>query len=260
MFFLIYLTHILNGNLFTFRLQYFWVPEPPEPSDGRRKKNQKHHEPVDFKEKVLCLDMSSEIMKRLTFYTSLVWLIDYGFMSIFVFSASQIWCYLCPYDEATNISILWCLFSITFAVQVREWIYLWCFVFRFSARSCGWRYPRLNWALRGIWLSLLAWSPSCSSCCWTCSGTEYWYKTCPRVCESKLDYFIVISAFDLLLKNSMELAAKQEGFKLEKASPLLLYLSASVVSAFVSCIFLFPVIQYATLYRFSSFEQNNFSR
>ena len=56
----------------------------------------------------------------MAFYVSLVWLVDYAIVSVLVFSISQAYVLIFPHHDSTNVSALWTLFAMTFAMQVRK--------------------------------------------------------------------------------------------------------------------------------------------
>lgn len=104
-----------------FRLKYYFLPEPQEQTDSRfRRKGKNKNDGVapDYRKQLFSMVAQKEIFSKLSYYHSLVWLIDYSFVSLIVFTLCQIFVYLFPKDNATNVSVLWTIFSMTFGFQV----------------------------------------------------------------------------------------------------------------------------------------------
>lgn len=96
-----------------------WLPEPTEPTDGTRvRKRTKPADTTDYKQKYFPFEVGQEILARSVFFDKLVWLIDYSVFGAFVYLLSHVWIYVFPGDESLNVSVLWCLFSMAFSLQV----------------------------------------------------------------------------------------------------------------------------------------------
>ncbi|KAI6186776.1 Transmembrane protein 161A/B family-containing protein [Aphelenchoides besseyi] len=96
-------------------LTYYWLPEPSDSNDGRvrrRGKNRSDGFAHDYRQQLISLILDKVVVSRMSYYASLVWLVDYSFVSL-LFSFTFF-----PQDTSTNVSVLWTIFSAAFAVQI----------------------------------------------------------------------------------------------------------------------------------------------
>ncbi|KAI6189731.1 Transmembrane protein 161A/B family-containing protein [Aphelenchoides bicaudatus] len=102
-------------------LKYYFLPEPPDSNDGRfrrKGKNKNDGAVPDYRNQTFSMIMEKEIFTKLSYYSSLLWLVDYALVSIVVFTLCQIFVYFFPNDDSTNVSVLWTIFSTMFALQI----------------------------------------------------------------------------------------------------------------------------------------------
>ncbi|CAD5224186.1 unnamed protein product [Bursaphelenchus okinawaensis] len=214
-------------------LKYFWLPEPQDNSENKklRKRGVKAQD-VDFKTSVLCVDMNFAVMGRLTFFNSLQWMVNYGVLSLVVFCLSQLWCFLLPLDDSTNVSVLWCLFSISFSVQSLCKI-LWMKISKTELSS------ERNLVIS---FSLLA----------------FLFFAVINVFGDRFLSDNLGQCFDYLMENSRSIAANVSSFKFGKSSPILLFMFASFTAALLCAILMLPLVQYALLFKIAAERDSSF--
>ncbi|KAI6213732.1 Transmembrane protein 161A/B family-containing protein [Aphelenchoides besseyi] len=77
-------------------LTYYWLPEPSESNDGRlrrRGKNRSDGFAHDYRQQLISFVLDKVVVSRMSYYASLVWLVDYSFVSLLVFSFCQVFVY-----------------------------------------------------------------------------------------------------------------------------------------------------------------------
>ncbi|CAD5232035.1 unnamed protein product [Bursaphelenchus xylophilus] len=201
-------------------LKYFWLPEPPEYNDNKklRKRNPKAQE-LDIRQNVI-------------FYNSLVWMLNYGILSLLVFTLSQIWCYLLPADDSTNVSVLWCLFSISFSLQNLCKI-LWMKISKnelSSERNLVVSFSLITFLFFAV-INMFG----------------------DRIMSNNLG-----RGFDLLMENSRVLASNVDNLTIGKSSPILLFMFTSLVAALLCALLMLPLVQYSLLFKSASERESSF--
>ncbi|KAI6220652.1 Transmembrane protein 161A/B family-containing protein [Aphelenchoides fujianensis] len=207
-------------------LTYYWIPEPPDANDARvrrRGRNRGDAAAPDYRRQLITLVLDKTIVSRMSYYPSLVWLVDYSFVAVLVFAACQLFIRLFPWDTSTNVSVLWTIFSFAFALQILFRL-LWK---KFTNPHLS---PERNLIFSFSFVIFLVFMLL------NMFGEHF-------VDESLAHGYRVLS-------ERMKLLAREDAsLDVRGGSPLFLFISASFATALLGAAFLMPVIQYSTLYR-----------
>ncbi|KAI6236838.1 Transmembrane protein 161A/B family-containing protein [Aphelenchoides besseyi] len=209
-------------------LTYYWLPEPSESNDGRlrrRGKNRSDGFAHDYRQQLISFVLDKVVVSRMSYYASLVWLVDYSFVSLLVFSFCQVFVYFFPQDTSTNVSVLWTIFSSAFAVQILFKI-LWK---KFTNPNLGAERNLIFSFSMVIFLVFMLLNMF---------GDQFIDN------NLTLGYNILSEKMKLLAKEDVLLDVKD-------GSPLFLFIVASFATALIGAAFLMPLIQYSSLYRAS---------
>uniref|UniRef100_A0A0K0E2J6 Protein TSSC1 n=1 Tax=Strongyloides stercoralis TaxID=6248 RepID=A0A0K0E2J6_STRER len=186
-----------------------------KPYKGKNKKQKNQNGDSDFKVprnieySLHAFPVIDKHICQLNYYPTLYWLIDFSIFAIIVFTISEIFLFFFPTNQDVNISMLWLILAFVFALQsLLTLTYSFFFDETFTSE-------------RNLILSSLA------------------------------IYFVGYQAYNALtdIINKFIESQEIEGIsKLEKRSPLLVYLLFSVIFSLIGSALVFPSFRYATMY------------
>ncbi|KAI6239248.1 Transmembrane protein 161A/B family-containing protein [Aphelenchoides fujianensis] len=200
-------------------LTYYWIPEPPDANDARvrrRGRNRGDAAAPDYRRQLITLVLDKTIVSRMSYYPSLVWLVDYSFVAVLVFAACQLFIRffrgyeherLGPLDDLFILfRLLWKKFTNPHLSAERNLIFSFSFVI----------------FLVFMLLNMFG--------------------------EHFVDESLALG-YRVLSERMKALAKEDASLDVRGGSPLFLFISASFATALLGAAFLMPVIQYSTLYR-----------
>ncbi|CEF67216.1 Transmembrane protein 161A/B family-containing protein [Strongyloides ratti] len=162
---------------------------------------------------------------QLNYYPTLYWLIDFSIFAIFVFTISETFLFFFPSNQDINISMLWLVLSFVFALQsLLTLTYSFFFDETFTSE-------------RNLILSSLAiYFVGCMTI--TMFGNKFLDINLDQAYNTLTD----------IINNFIESQEIEGISKLEKRSPLLVYLLFSVIFSLIGSALVFPSLRYATMY------------
>lgn len=225
-------------------LKYYFLTEPPDSNDGRlRRKGRNKSDPApgDYHKELFSMIMQKEIFVKLSYYPSLLWLIDYSFVSLVVFTCSQIFIYFFPNDNSTNVSVLWTVFTFTFALQILFKL-LWK---KFVNQNLGAeRNLIFSFSLVTFLVFMLIHMFADSLIDENLAGGKF-----RLLSPGPFNNVCVFVGYENLINNTKLVAENEITLRLENSSPLFLFVFASFLASLLGAAHLMPVVQYTSLYR-----------
>lgn len=202
-----------------------------KPYKGKNKKQKNQNGDSDFKVprnieySLHAFPVIDKHICQLNYYPTLYWLIDFSIFAIIVFTISEIFLFFFPTNQDVNISMLWLILAFVFALQsLLTLTYSFFFDETFTSE-------------RNLILSSLAiYFVGCMTI--TMFGNKF--------LDINLDQ--AYNALTDIINKFIESQEIEGISKLEKRSPLLVYLLFSVIFSLIGSALVFPSFRYATMY------------
>uniref|UniRef100_A0AC35TU65 Transmembrane protein 161B n=1 Tax=Rhabditophanes sp. KR3021 TaxID=114890 RepID=A0AC35TU65_9BILA len=198
-------------------------------SNNKKNKNQPittdFKVPKDVEYDLIQYPVTLKHMADLNYYPSLYWLIDFTFFTIFVFICSETFCFIFPGNKDINISLIWLFLTLFFALQC-------LLVMTWSLFSDDKLAEEKNFILS----SLAVFFVGCMIL--TMFGERFLDINLNQAYTHLTD---IMNKF-LEAQNVFEIQ------KLEKRSPLIIYLTFSFMFAIIGSCLVFPSFRYASMY------------
>uniref|UniRef100_A0A0N5BWV9 Transmembrane protein 161B n=1 Tax=Strongyloides papillosus TaxID=174720 RepID=A0A0N5BWV9_STREA len=174
---------------------------------------------------------------QLNYYSTLYWLIDFSIFTVFVFVISEVFSFFFPSNQDINISVLWLILSLVFALQsLLTLTYSFFFDETFTSE-------------RNLILSSLAiYFVGCMTI--TMFGDKF--------LDINLDQAYI--ALTDIVNEFIETQDIVGISKLERRSPLLVYLLFSLMFSLIGSALVFPSFRYATMYNGALKNSSNFKK
>ncbi|CAJ0573848.1 unnamed protein product, partial [Mesorhabditis spiculigera] len=206
----------------------------PAPKDGNPRQRRKRREEQDsegFNVPKQLLATSLQVraapvdeleLTNFEFYTSIYWMSLYTPLAVFVYTLSEVWKFVFPTSQDTNVSVLWLIIGVAFILQILT------------------KLTAFYWASadeRGLLLSF---------------GALYFLSSIVvSLWADRLLDINLLGAYDHFTSQVAAVIKETGTFSdidARAKSPLMLYISLSVFFSFLSTMLVFPNFRFATLY------------